>query len=112
MLDLLGDYVHRFIPGRTSVDGQAPDLNDIVLFVYKEAPRSRNVKYKFGRVIQVNVDGRQNKIRIRYRNSIEVVHREVDRNVKDVVLLHGSNEIDFNSIEHQLAATVQAKYLK
>ena len=111
LLDLLGDYVHRFIPGKRVADGNAPEVDDVVLFVIKEAERTRNVKYRFGRVIKIDVDGRQNKVRIRYRNAAETVFREVDRQVKDVVLIQGSEELDFNSREHCLAASIQQKYL-
>ena len=72
---------------------------------------TRNVKYRFGRVIKIDVDGRQNKVRIRYRNAAETVFREVDRQVKDVVLIQGSEELNFNSREHCLAASIQQKYL-
>ena len=111
MLDVLGDFVHRFIPGRKLAEGQVPDVDDIVLFLHKEAQRSRNCKYKFGRVIQTDIDGRKNKIKIRYRNASEVISREVERSVKDVVLIHGTNEIDFNTQEHYLAAEIQSRYL-
>ena len=111
LLDLLGHYVHRFIPGKRLAEGQQPDVGDIVLFVMKESERSRNVKYKYGRILDTNVDGRPNKVKIEYRNANEVVKRIVDRNVKDVVLIKGSNEIDFNSPEHCIAAGIQQKYL-
>jgi hypothetical protein len=111
LLDLLGDYVHRFIPGKRLAEGQCPDIDDIVLFVIKESERSRNIKYRYGRIIKTDVHGRGNKVRIRYRNSSEAISREVDRNVKDIVLIQGSDEIDFNSLEHCLAANIQKRYL-
>ena len=61
MLSLLGDFVHRFIPGKRLAEGQAPDVDDVVLFLVKESDRTRNMKYRYGRVIQTSVDGRRNK---------------------------------------------------
>ena len=57
LLDLLGDFVHKFIPGKRFTEVEQPEIDDIVLFVMKEAERKRNVKYKFGRVTEINVDG-------------------------------------------------------
>ena len=111
LLDILADYVHRFIPGRRLAEGQTPEEGDIVLFVMKEAEKSRNVRHKYGRILSTNVDGRPNKVRIIYKNHSETIMREVERNIKDVVLIRGSNEIDFNTVEHYLAARIQRKYL-
>ena len=63
------------------------------------------------RVVEVNVDGRINKTRVSYKNADEVISREVLRNVKDLVLIQGTNEVDFNTYEHYLVSTIQAKYL-
>ena len=112
MLDLLGQFVHRFVPGKILSDGDQPDLGDIVLFTMKEAIRSRNIGYRYGKVIEVNVDGRVNKTRIKYRNADEVVFREVIRNVKDLILILGSGDIDFNTQEHYLQSVIQKRYLR
>ena len=111
LLDLLGDFVHKFIPGKRFTEVEQPEIDDIVLFVMKEAERKRNVKYKFGRVIEINVDGRDNKVKVEYHNATEVVRRVAIRSVKDLVLIKGINEIDFNSHEHCLVASLQQKYL-
>ena len=37
LLNLLGNFVHRFIPGRRYVDGDIPNTDDIVLFVNKRS---------------------------------------------------------------------------
>ena len=111
MLDLLGDYVHRFIPGKQVAQGQCPEIDDVVIFLVKEANRSRNKRYKYGRVVKINLDGRPNKILIKYRNAGEAIYREVERNVKDVILIQAASEIDFNTTEHKLAASIQRKYL-
>ena len=111
LMNLLGDYVHRFIPGKKLAEGQSPDLDDIVLFLVKEAGRSRNIKYRYGRVISTAVDGQLNKIHVKYKNASETIWREADRNVKEVVLIQGTEELDFNTIEHYLAANVQKQYL-
>ena len=57
------------------------------------------------------MDGRFNKVNIEYKNADETVKRRVQRNIKDLVLILGAEEIDFNSVEHQLAATIQERYL-
>ena len=111
LLELLGDFVHRFIPGRKFSECSPPSVDDIVLFISKEAQRSRNVAYKYGRVVETHVDGRANKVKVSYRNSDEVLMRTADRNIKDLVLILGSDEIDFNTHEHQLASRIQQKYL-
>ena len=111
LLNLLGNFVHRFIPGRRYVDGDIPNTDDIVLFVTKEAERTRNIGYQYGRVVELHVDGRANKVLVEYQNSNEVVKRKTTRNVKDLVLIHSSDELDFNTSEHMLAAAIQQKYL-
>jgi hypothetical protein len=111
LVDLLGDYVHRFIPGKRFTDARPPEVNDVVLFVYQEAQRARNIGYRYGRVIATKVDGRVNKVVVEYRIADEVVMRKVERNIKDLVLILGTDEISFNSTEHQLASWIQQKYL-
>ena len=111
MYDLLESFVHRFIPGKKFSDTRSPEKDDIVLFVAKEAERSRNVVYKYGRVIETCVDGRINKVTVEYRNPDEVVKRRVHRNIKDLVLILGSDELDFNTNEHRLAIEIQQKFL-
>ena len=111
LYDLLGNYVYRFIPGRRYTVENGPDTDDIVLFISKEAERSRNIRYKFGRIIGTGIDGRANKVKIQYRNASEAIFRTVDRNVKDLVLIKGIDEIDFNSDSHRLAASIQRKFL-
>jgi hypothetical protein len=111
LVELLGDFVPRFIPGKKFSDLNPPEIGDVVLFVSKENMRSRNVQYKYGRITATFVDGRINKCTVEYRNSDEVVIRSVDRTVDNLVLIVGSNEVDFNSYEHQLASWIQQKYL-
>ena len=111
LIELLGSFIHRFIPGQRYTDSRQPEINDIVLFVSKEADRKRNVHYKYGRICNTSVDGREDKVTISYRNATEVVMRTVDRKIKDLVLIIGSDELDFNTYEHQLASWVQQKYL-
>ena len=111
LMDLLGNYVHRFIPGKRYSDVRPPDVGDIVLFLHREAQRTRNTIYKYGRVIATNVEGRINKTLIEYRNADEVKMRQVERNIKHLVLILGCEEVEFNTIEHYLAVGVQRKYL-
>lgn len=109
--DLLAEFVHRFIPGVRYTKENSPTVEDVVLFVSKEADRTRNIKYHYGRVVETSVEGRTNKVRILYRNATEAVNRIIDRNVKDIVLIKGIDEIDFNTESHYLAASVQRKFL-
>ena len=111
LTEILGDFIPRFIPGKRFTDVRPPEKNDVVLFVAKESNRSRNIEYKYGKIIETNVDGRINKVLVEYRNADECVKRKVERNIKDLVLILSSDEIDFNSAEHQLASWVQQKYL-
>ena len=111
LLNLLGNYIHRFIPGKKYSDVHPPEVGDVVLLLLKEAERSRNKVYKYGRVIKLNVDGRINKVLVEYRNADEVVMRQVERNIKDLVLILGCEEIGFNTLEHYLASWVQQKHL-
>ena len=80
-----------------------------VLFVTKEAERTRNITYQYGRVKELFVDGRANKVLLEYQNSNEVVKRKTTKNVKDLAVMN-SNELDFNTSEHMLAAAIQQKY--
>ncbi len=97
-------FVHRFIPGVRYTKENTPALQDVVLIVSKEAERSRNIKYHYGRVIETCVE-------ILYRNATEAVNRIIDRNVKDIVLIKGIDVIDFNTESHFLAASIQRKFL-
>ncbi len=67
--------------------------------------------YKYGRVIKLNLDGRINKVLVEYRIADEVVMRQVEPNIKDLVLILGCEEIGFNTLEHYLASWVQQKHL-
>ena len=111
LIELLGDFIPRFIPGKRFTEARPPEVNDVVLFVVQESNRTRNIKYKYGKIVETNVDGRINKVVVEYRNYEEVVKRRVERSIKDLVLILASDEIDFNSKEHQLASYIQQKYL-
>jgi hypothetical protein len=111
MHQILGDHIHRFIPGRKVFSGQPPNVGDVCLFLVKESERSRNSKYKFGRIVENYVDGRENKVRIKYKNAEEVVFRETCRNSQDVVLINSLNDIEFNTREHYEAMALQRRFL-
>ena len=111
LMNLLSNYVHRFIPGKRYSDVRPPEVGDIVLFLHREAQRTRNQRYKYGRVISINVDGRINKTLVEYRNADEVKMRQVERNIKHLVLILGCEEVEFNTLEHYLAIDVQRKHL-
>ena len=108
--DLLGDFITRFIPGKRYSNSKRPELNDIVLILMKESQRTRNCAYKFGRIIELCVDGRDNKVRVEYQNSNECVKRTCTRNIQNLVLILGEDEVAFNTVEHHMAACVQRKY--
>lgn len=112
LFDLLGEYAHRFIPGKRMVAGDIPEVEDVVMFIAKENQRSRNIKLKYGRVIATMVDGRQNKVKVEYQNAGEAVKRIAERSVKDLIKIKGVEEVDFNTREHHLAAAIQRKFCK
>lgn len=109
--DLLGDYVTRFIPGKKFSSSRGPEVGDIVLLLMKESERSRNSVYKFGRIIEIDIHGRQNKVKVQYQNYNESVKRTVYRNVQNLVLILSSCEISMNTYEHFAASWAQKKYL-
>ena len=109
--DLLGQFIARFIPGKRFTNSRPPEVNDIVLCLMKEAQRTRNCVYKFGRIIEVFLDGRPNKVLIEYQNSTECTKRRVERNVQNLVLILSVNEISLNSYELHQAAYAQRKFL-
>ena len=112
LFDLLGDYAHRFIPGKRMVAGDIPEVEDVVMFISKENQRSRNIKLKYGRIVATMVDGRQNKVKVEYQNASEAVKRIAERSVKDLIKIKGVDEVDFNTREHQLASAIQRKFCK
>lgn len=111
LFNLLGDYVTRFIPGIKYSTNRPPEVGDVVLLLMKEAERARNTVYKYGRILEVFVEGRANKVAVEYRNATETVNRTVYRNVSNLVLILGSDEISYNTYEHSVAAMAQRKYL-
>ena len=111
LYNLLGDYVTRFIPGVKYSTNRPPEVGDVVLLLMKEAQRTRNTVYKYGRIVEVFVEGRQNKVLVEYTNATESVKRTVHRSVSNLVLILGSNEISYNTYEHSVAAMAQRKYL-
>ena len=53
---LIGHFITRFIPGKKFIS--APEEGDIVLCLMKESHRARNCIYKFGRIVELCLDGR------------------------------------------------------
>lgn len=111
LLNLLGEFVHRFIPGKKVIKSVPPLVGDIVLFTSKEAERSRNIQFKYGLVEETEVHGRPNKIRIKYRNPGETIFREAERSIQNVTLIIGINDVDFNTSEHYIVAALQRRHL-
>ena len=102
---------HKYVPGRKVSTASPPLIGEIILFVMKENQRSRNVIYKYGRVTQNYVDGRENKIRIRYKNSTESVYREVYRHVNEIVVILSLQDLQFETVHQQLLHDLKSKYL-
>lgn len=107
----LAAMVHKYVPGRKVCDGSPPLIGEIVVFVAKENQRARNVVYKFGRVLSNFVDGRCNKITIKYRNATEKVFRQVDRTIDEVSIIMSLEDLKFDTMHQQLLKDLQLKYL-
>jgi hypothetical protein len=104
-------HIHRFIPSSQSRKNDSlPEIGSVVIFVMKDNARSRNIVWKYGRIIATRVDGRAGKIRIVYRNHNESMFRELDRHLSDVCLISSIDDIAFNTEEHRLAMKIQGGY--
>ena len=106
----IAKMAHKYVPGRKVCKASPPLIGEIILFVMKESERSRNVQYKFGRVIENYVDGRENKIRIKYKNSTELVFREVCRHINEIVVILSLQDLKFDTM-HQQLHELQMKHL-
>ena len=83
--DIIISNVHKFIPtSLSSKSGMIPAVGDLVLFVMKDNQRERNKVWKFGKIMEIFVDGRAGKVKLCYKNASETVLREVFRNLSDV----------------------------
>jgi hypothetical protein len=102
---------HKYVPGRKVCISSPPLIGEIILFVMKESERSRNIQMKYGRVVENYVDGRENKIRIKYKNSTEIVFREVCRHVNEIVVILSLQDLKFDTMHEQLLNELQMKHL-
>ena len=107
--EILVSNIHRFIPGRQVNNPDPPSVGDLVIFVHKDNLRSRNIEWKFGKIVEVTVEGRKSKVRIEYNNHNEVVKRRVLRHLSHVTLLKRMEELDFNTRSHKMALEHQFK---
>ena len=107
----LAAMVHKYVPGREVCEGSPPLIGEIVVFVMKENQRARNIAYKFGRVISTFVDGRYNKITVKYRNATEKVFRQVNRTIDEVSIILSLEDLKFDTMHQQLFKDMQLKYL-
>ena len=103
----IGEMIHKYVPGRKVSLAAPPQPGEVVLFVMKESDRARNVVYKFGRILENYVDGRENKVLIKYKNEGEVTFREVLRHTKDVVALA---DLEFDTNQGLVIQQIQEKY--
>ena len=109
--DVIISNVHRFIPtSLSSKSGMIPAVGDLVLFVMKDNQRERNKVWKFGKIMEIFVDGRAGKVKLCYKNSSETVFREVFRNLRDVCLIHSLDDLDFNTDQHRRALETQKMF--
>lgn len=106
----ISQMIHKYVPGRKVYSTSPPLVGEIVIFVMSEAQRSRNVGYKFGRIIANYVDGRENKVTIKYKNSTETVFRKLDRHVEEIVIILSLEDLKFDTMHDQLLETLQSKY--
>lgn len=106
----IGEMIHKYVPGRKVSLAAPPQPGEVVLFVMKESDRARNVVYKFGRILENYVDGRENKVLIKYKNEGEVTFREVLRHTKDVVVILALADLEFDTNQGLVIQQIQEKY--
>ena len=111
MYDHLEKNIHKYVPGKRVSTSNPPRVGEIVLFLAIEAERKRNERFKYGMITETCVDGRLNRVRIKYRNSNEVVHRSTTRNVRDIVIIMNLEDLDFNTVDQQLINKANVMYL-
>lgn len=103
--------MHRLIPSPNKwKSSDQIKVNDVVLFL--EGEGIKYDRWKYGRVAEVNVDGKASKIRVSYRNANEKNNREVYRNPRNCVPIWKEDDIDFNTTAHFRAVTAQLKHEK
>jgi hypothetical protein len=111
MMNYLESNIHKYVPGKRVHSENLPELGEIVQFIAEESERKRNERFKYGVIVEVMVDGRLNKVRIKYRNSKEVVYRETTRNVRDIVIIMDLEDLDFNTMEAQMINRANLHYM-
>jgi hypothetical protein len=100
LYQILYDNLHRLVPGKTPSRDDPIKVGDIVLFLHKEAIRSRNNDWKYGRISAIQVDGRPYTVEVSYTNSGECVVRRVVRHHSQIIFIMDINDVQLNSYEH------------
>ena len=101
--------MHRLIPAPDKWKySDPPEEGDVVLFLEEEGMKRDSFKY--GRILETNVDGKATKVRIGYRNAGEKVDRQTFRHPRNCVKIWKDDEIDFNTTAHFQAVSVQHKH--
>jgi len=102
---------HRLIPAPNKwKSSDPPQEGDVVLFLDNEGFKYDT--WKYGRVIETNVDGKKTKIRIGYRNANESKNRETFRHPRNCVCIWKEEDIDFNTTAHFRAVASQYSHEK
>ena len=105
----LTNTFHRLIPAPSKWKSNDPvGLGDIVLFLDEEGMKYNG--WKYGKVLETNVQGRHTKLKIGYRNASEKSDRTVFRHPRNCVPIWCEQDIDFNTTAHFRAMCAQQKY--
>ena len=98
--------IHRLIPSPDKwKSSNPPQKGEVVLFLENEGFKYDS--WKYGRILETEVDGKATKIRIGYRNAGEKTDREAFRHPRNCVLIWKEEDIDFNTTAHFEASKAQ-----
>lgn len=101
--------IHRLIPVPNKWKASDPvNKDDVVLFLDDEGIKYKT--WKYGRILETNVNGRSTKVRVGYQNAKEKSPRETYRHPTNCIPIWKEDDIDFNTEAHFRAVTAQQKY--
>ena len=104
---LIGHFITRFLPGKRLSSARLPET----LSLYSSKIHTDQETVCTGLwIVETCLDGRDNKVLVEYQNSTEAVKRRVARNIQNLVLILGVDEISFNTYKHFQATYAQSKF--
>ena len=111
-LRVLRDFVHRFIPrSKWKTGTDTVNTGDVVLFVHSEGVTGSSADhvYKIGEVTRRYGESGAYRVDLRYFNSSRANEEKTDRSIRDVVVIHRLDEIEFNTPDYWSAVAAQQK---